>query len=489
MTARRPQPLDEDLYIEALSEIIQRDFYPDLDRLRAESAFLDALASRDAYRIHHARQRLDAMDAAAVTDSSADTDSVHHAGGIDTRLRLDAFLARYTSEDNAAFHSLLEQERQDVRRKLKWMFDTEERAKHERALLFEAAPPASSSAVGAGGAGSRMITDTPRQDGNKMALVPVSSSTALATMADAPRPDPREDQLDRLLPNKDERRAVVPTWEYTVHNQLMFPPSESTTAALINRRKTAGGDAQTNHAATRFHGPSPLAQLTQAASAAGSSTSTIPPSAAAIPSTLYSLVSMTPVPHGATADIPPDLTWGAIEATPMAVRDDNESVVSTSTTVTDRVPGRYHVPDTPKRDALGIALSDRARKRGNSRASGATGTPRWTPGSASAAGSTPRSRSAGSSRVVAAAARAAKTGGDPMLRASYSGAGAVRKRPAEGWSVRTAGSVMTPFSFTPKGVATPKAATASRAASLTTTRTRPVGPTTNLTPLAAPKPT
>ncbi|KNE69747.1 hypothetical protein AMAG_14288 [Allomyces macrogynus ATCC 38327] len=488
MTTRRPQPLDEDLYVEALSEIIQRDFYPDLDRLRAESAFLDALASRDAYRIHHARQRLDAMDAASANAAGADTELVHQ-GGIDTRLRLNAFLARYTGEDNAAFHSLLEQERKEVRRKLKWIFDVEERAKQERALLIEAAPSASSSAVAAGGAGSRMIADAPRQDGEQMALVPVaSSSTAFAAMTDVARPDPREDQLDRLLPNKDERRAVVPSWEYTVHNQLMFPPSESTTAVLINRRKATGADAQTNYAATRFHGPSPLAQLTQAASAAGASSSSAP---APIPSTPYSLVSMTPVPHGATADLPPDLTWGAIEATPMAVRDDNESAVSTSTTTTDRVPGRYHVPDTPKRDALGIALSDRARKRGSSRTGAVTGTPRWTPGSSIASG-TPRSGSGSrSSRVVAAAARAAMaSGGDPMLRASYSGAGAVRKRPAEGWSVRTAGSVMTPFSFTPKGVATPKtAAKGSRTVDSTTTRTRPVGPTTNLTPLAAPKPT
>ncbi|KAJ3357585.1 hypothetical protein GGF32_000936 [Allomyces javanicus] len=410
MATRRPQPLDEDLYVEALSEIIQRDFYPDLDRLRAESTFLDALASRDAYRIHHARQRLDAMDAAAASSANDDAESVHHSAGIDTRLPLDAFLARYTSEDNAAFHALLEQERKEVRRKLKWMFDAEERAKNERALLLEAEP---SGSAGAAIAGQRAIEDAPRQDGEQMALVPVSSSsTALLTIADAPRPDPREDQLHRLLPNKDERRAVVPTWEYTAHNQLMFPPSESTTAALLKRRKT-GSDAQTNYAATRFHGPSPLAQLTQAASAAGASTT---PTAPAIPSTPYSLVSMTPIPHGATADMPPDLTWGAIEATPMAVRDDNESVVSVSTTVTDRVPGRYHVPDTPKRDALGIALSDRARKRGSSRASGVTGTPRWTPGSASVAG--------------------------------------------KGWSVHTAGSVMTPFSFTPKGVATPKEAAA-----------------------------
>ncbi|KNE71204.1 hypothetical protein AMAG_15860 [Allomyces macrogynus ATCC 38327] len=482
MTARRPQPLDEDLYVEALSEIIQRDFYPDLDRLRAESPFLDALASRDAYRIHHARQRLDAMDAAASTDiSSADTESVHHAGGIDTRLRLDAFLARYTSEDNAAFHALLEQERQEVRRKLKWMFDAEERAKQERKLMLEAGP--SGSAVAAR-AGQCAIEDEPRQTagGEQMALVPMSSSsTALVTIADAPRPDPRDDQLDRLLPNKDERKAVIPTWEYSVHNQFMFPPSERTTAALLKCRQV--NDTQTNYTATRFHGPSPLAQLTQAASAASASFAPAP-----IPSTAYSLVSMTPVPHGATADIPPDLTWGAIEATPMAVRDDNESVVSVSTTATDRVPGRYHVPDTPKRDALGIVLSDRARKRASSRPSGAGGTPRWTPRSASVAGSTPRGRS-GSSRVVAAAARAAKAGGDPMLRASYSGAGAIRKQTAEGWSVRTARSVMTPFSFTPKGVATPNAAAASRAAGSTTRIIRPAGPTTNLTPLAAPKPT
>ena len=46
-TARRQTVLDEETYTRGLSQIIQRDFFPDLPRLRAQNAYLHALEEGD----------------------------------------------------------------------------------------------------------------------------------------------------------------------------------------------------------------------------------------------------------------------------------------------------------------------------------------------------------------------------------------------------------------------------------------------------------
>ncbi|KAG5517942.1 hypothetical protein PMAC_000397 [Pneumocystis sp. 'macacae'] len=103
----RPAVLDEDAYQQALSDIIKRDFFPDL---------LDMEAADPALSPH-----------------TLSPDTAH----VTRNLSLDQFLAKYTSEDNASFADLLARHNQRLRDAYRWAWDGN-KIRSARALL---APP------------------------------------------------------------------------------------------------------------------------------------------------------------------------------------------------------------------------------------------------------------------------------------------------------------------------------------------------------------
>lgn len=145
---KRPsQVLDEDVYTQAVSQIIARDFFPGLQETEAQNEYLTALKSNDRDWIHQAGRNLTTVmtpgrrsarntsftpartiaggetpssrrnDFADQTPVSSDI-SEHIRPEVDINMSLGAFQSKYTSEDNESFNEVLD--RQNNRRATKY---------------------------------------------------------------------------------------------------------------------------------------------------------------------------------------------------------------------------------------------------------------------------------------------------------------------------------------------------------------------------------
>lgn len=158
---KRPSTvLDEDTYTDALSHIIARDYFPGLLETQTRQEVLDALESRDKQWIARAGQRLEEVLATPArgrkgvsmtpqntvsggsggmetpmttakktpvsvsgTPVSVTTTSNKKAVVDVTNLSLNAFQAKYTSEDNESFNKVLDKQNTARREKYAWLWN------------------------------------------------------------------------------------------------------------------------------------------------------------------------------------------------------------------------------------------------------------------------------------------------------------------------------------------------------------------------------
>ncbi|EPS44042.1 hypothetical protein H072_1902 [Dactylellina haptotyla CBS 200.50] len=151
---RPPKVLDEDSYTTALSDIIARDFFPGLSEAKHQEEYIDALASNDKEWIASAGRKLSEVMTGSRLKSRRSTPSLRSSGpgatpsarGFDTpmstrddisvgtlisnpmkknydeKLSLDGFQSKYTSEDNASFNDLLDDQNQQRREDYGWLW-------------------------------------------------------------------------------------------------------------------------------------------------------------------------------------------------------------------------------------------------------------------------------------------------------------------------------------------------------------------------------
>lgn len=147
--------ISEEEYIENLSKIIQRDYFPDLEKLKIQNEYLDALASNDYIKIRQIFKRYQiktplpgripspaTFDTPLVTGQCDEPQSSQRSRrstasstssnkSVTARHTVDSYLDTYTSEDNQSFQEIIEAADKKLRQKYAVLFNAEESSKEQ----------------------------------------------------------------------------------------------------------------------------------------------------------------------------------------------------------------------------------------------------------------------------------------------------------------------------------------------------------------------
>ncbi|KDO19698.1 hypothetical protein SPRG_14777 [Saprolegnia parasitica CBS 223.65] len=369
MASNRKQVLEEDAYVEALDAIIERDFFPDLPKLKYQTMWLDALATKNAALIAQVRQyiandqqkrpqtktssrsqlegltgsskrkRADDEGASAwdvptpprtssdIEEPTEDDATVGDAGEAPSKatatMTLNHFLATHTSEDNAAFEELQEKAVAEHKKKYHWAFDDD----HATTRLL-------------------LLPDGTKMTQERRLLMDKACDTKLAL--------------------EDSRPVAPDTWTFRARNQLLFPPDLETSRAICKLEATTTGDVLLLENGTL---PAPDRALTKSLrtgavakkpmetvyansrfSSAFLASQELPPDIA--PAAPLDLVEMTPLIVPGDGNESPLMTWGDIAATPM---------ILPSETPAHRPV--FEIKDKSKREKLALAMDAKNKQR------------------------------------------------------------------------------------------------------------------------------
>ncbi|VDM38370.1 unnamed protein product [Toxocara canis] len=343
--------LPEEDYLEKLQNIIVRDYFPELPRLKAQKEYLDAVAANDLSKIRElqlrystkrterrtspsARRRSPDVFDAETPGPSRETDVVpdsersdvcnrmgdNEAGKekkLEDKLTVDSYLNKYTSEDNASFEELAALHAKKERVRNAWMYAAEK--KHNEELV--------------------MRGDEPIKAADEQLMIAAAPGAS----------DGKPKELDN--------------WTYKARNAVLFNVDEvpltmeehlqrqKMNQRIINKQATRF--SQQTHMEPRQSSMARVAML-QAVNQPGKVDISGQEVGVIKASTLDLVVTPSPAPG---VDDSPFMTWGEIEGTPFRLDASDMPV-----TGVDSAPA-FKIPDVPVREKIAQEMTETIAKR------------------------------------------------------------------------------------------------------------------------------
>ena len=368
--------LSEEEYIEALGELVERDYFPDNAVMRQQLAwFSEGIGSKkNSMSTPHAIRLTDLRGAQYDDDMKSVSSSVPILN-----MTIGEFFARYTSEDNNSFEKIREKDMEDFKKKYHWAYEPLENDKASGYLMLYHM-------------GGKELSGKER---NKM-----------------------DQLLDGPRTIGDDRPGQINTWRFKVRNNLLFPPeleNHCSTADIGKGYHTSSSQSLLLTDGTNVTSALPdnkaivpaiengrvgsaprsekaiIQQNTRFQPLAGSEPSVSPLEHPHTPTTVssetsdfenrrsgeYRTVSMTPSPMP-TRNIANNLiTWGTVFGTPIEIDEPMMDAGRHSVQSTRNNPGkcleyledgnddfssRFQIKDMTQRDKLSRELDRRSRK-------------------------------------------------------------------------------------------------------------------------------
>ena len=335
---KRRKIMEEDAYLASLNAIIQRDFFPDLPKLKLQVDLLNAAREGDIARIqeiHNIQKEGNEFDLPAPFETPSgrvinvhfqkDTNEFVDSEGncVKVNLGLDSFLSDYTSEDNDSFSEIVAQELNRFIKKYPWLnghinhhlcldhksdIDEQQHIKYEprNSLMYipDGAPLSASELLEATKGPPKKVSaiDTRFPDGHMELQREILNSSQ------------QEQETEVTSGRVGERTPQFTSRIRTLREDKQFFSSNGLDGGKIADRKVAKND---NHSYVHTPSPVPGEQFT------------------------------------------PFMTWGTVDGTPLILSSGSDTPAHITATSTSR----FNVPETPIRDKIGQQLVGHSKQK------------------------------------------------------------------------------------------------------------------------------